>query len=274
MMRPMPVLLVYLGLSGILVTAQAPTPAPQKPAPAPAPQTPAPSTQTPRPAAPRPAPRAPAPLTITVQVADSSGLPLGNVQVSVQGTMTRDGVTADDGTLKLLNMRAGNYRLRFTREGSITLERDVTVRANEPLMVDVSLSAAPPPPKPAEPPPSPVADKELGPAGAPKLTPIPTFLEKNFIGREGKKDSSLGCTTTGNATLVQLREALLNQVHDDTDEWVYVVAGEGTLKLGGADQPIRAGTFSLVPHTVQHGILPGGRNPLIYVSILTGHTSC
>jgi mannose-6-phosphate isomerase-like protein (cupin superfamily) len=218
--------------------------------------------------------------TVTVQVMDTAGLPLANVQVTAQGALSREGATANDGSIRFANMRAGTYRLRFVREGSITLERDITVRAAEPLLVDVSLSAAPATPKPAEPArPSPVAaptasPKSLGPPADPKITPIPTFLEKNFIGREGRKDSALGCTTSATSALVQLREALLNQTHDDADEWIYVVAGEGTLRLGTSDQHLQAGTFSLVPHTVAHGLLPVGRNPLIFVSILSGYRTC
>jgi hypothetical protein len=216
--------------------------------------------------------------TITIQVTSSAGLPLANVQVTAQGPLSRDGVTAEDGSIRFVNMRAGAYRLKFVREGSITLERDITLRSGEPLLVDVALSAAPPAPKPAEPPPATApaagADKPLGPPAEPKLTPIPTFLEKNFIGREGRKDSSLGCTTTGAATLVQLREALLNQTHEDVDEWIYVVAGEGTLRLGTSEQHLQAGTFSLIPRTIAHGLLPGGRNPLILVSVLSGYKTC
>ena len=95
-------------------------------------------------------------------------------------------------------------------------------------------------------------------------------MPKNFIGREGRKESSLGCTPTGTATLHQLREAWLNHTHDDADEWIYVVAGEGTLRIGNADQRISAGTFSLIPHTVGHALLPTGRNPLIVISVLSG----
>jgi hypothetical protein len=232
-----------------------------------------------------PAPQAPprvvrpaATSTVNIQVTDAAGLPLANVQVTAQGPVSRDGATVGDGSLRFANMRPGAYRLRFVREGSITLERDVTVRSTEPLLVDVALSAAPVAPKPAEPP-KPVPsttgpEKTLGPPAEPKTTPIPTFLEKNFIGREGRKDSPLGCTTTGAATLVQLREALLNQSHDEADEWIYVVAGEGTLRIGTSDQRLQAGTFALVPHTIAHGLLPGGRNPLIFVSILSGYKTC
>lgn len=218
--------------------------------------------------------------TLTIQVSDPAGLPLGGVQVTAQGPLSRDGMTSDEGSIRFANMRPGTYRLRFVRPGSVTLERDVTVRANEPLLVDVALSAAPAPPPPPQAP-EPVrpaaqnpADRALGPPADPKTTAIPTFLEKNFIGREGRKDSPLGCTTTGNGTLVQIREAVLNQSRDDADEWIYVVAGEGTLRLGGSEQHLQAGTFSLIPHSVSHGLLPAGRNPLIYVSILSGYKPC
>ena len=128
----------------------------------------------------------------------------------------------------------------------------------------------PEPVKP-EPEPEPVA-KALPPPGDPKVTAVPLFLEKNFIGgREGRKDSPLGCTPTGTATLHQIREVWLNHAHEDADEWLYVVAGEGALRIGNnPDQRIQAGTFSLVPHSTTHALLPQGRNPLIVISVLSG----
>src|SRR4030095_11467309 len=103
------------------------------------------------------------------------------------------------------------------------------------------------------PPPAPEPTKTLGPPGEPKIVPIPLFLEKNFIGREGRKESQLGCAPTGTATLHQLREAWLNHTHDDADEWLYVVAGEGNLRIGNAaDQRMAAGAFRMIPHTLPH----------------------
>jgi mannose-6-phosphate isomerase-like protein (cupin superfamily) len=211
--------------------------------------------------------------TLTFQVTDALGAPLADVRVTTEAPVAREGITGVDGSLRFVNMRAGTYRVRFVRSDAITLERDVTLRAGEPLAVDVSLNAAPPvakapePVKPASPEP---ATKALPPPGEPKVTVVPIFLEKNYIGRDPRKDSQLGCTPTGTATLHQLREAWLNHTHDDADEWIYVVAGEGTLRIGTADQRVAAGTFSLVPHTVSHALLPTGRNPLIVISVLSG----
>jgi mannose-6-phosphate isomerase-like protein (cupin superfamily) len=221
-----------------------------------------------------PAPRATAkPSTVTIQVTDATGAPLADATVTVTGTLSREGVTGADGSLRLMTMRAGTYRLRFTREGFVTLERDLTLRAGESPLIEATLSPAPIPPKaPVAPvaPPAPAAPS-LGPPVAPKVTPVPLFLEKNFIGgREGRKDSSLGCTTTGEATLHQLRDTWQAHTHDDAEEWLYVVAGEGVLRIGTADQKMQAGTFSLVPHTIAHALIPQGRNPLIVISVLSG----
>jgi mannose-6-phosphate isomerase-like protein (cupin superfamily) len=226
----------------------------------------------------RPAPAAqaasPRPLNLTFQVTDALGTPLADVKVTTQAPVGREGVTGPDGSLRFANVRPGTYRFRFAREGSITLERDITVRPGEPLAIDVSLNAAPAAPKMPEPPkpavPEPGATKALPPGGEPKVVPIPLFLEKNFIGREGRKESPLGCTPTGTATLLQLREAWLNHTHDDADEWLYLVAGEGTLRIGTTEQRITAGTFSSIPHSVGHALLPTGRNPLIIISVLSG----
>ena len=209
---------------------------------------------------------------ITIQVTDALGAPLAETTVTTTtGVVSREGVTAADGSVRMINMRPGTYRLRFERDGSMTLERELTLRSGESLTVDVSLSAAPPPPKAPEPVAPPAPTSVLGAPGDPRVTPVPLFLEKNFIGgREGRKDSVLGCTATGTATLHQLREAWLAHTHDDAEEWIYVVAGEGMLRLGTTEQKVQAGTFSLVPHTMSHALIPQGRNPLIVISVLSG----
>jgi len=208
--------------------------------------------------------------TVAIQVTDATGAPLADATVTTtSGVVSREGITAADGSLQWINMRPGTYRVRIEREGSVTLERELVLRAGEAATMDIALSPAPPMPKAPEP----VAPQPapLGPPGDPKVTPVPLFLEKNFIGgREGRKDSPLGCTATGTATLHQLRDTWQAHTHDTAEEWIYVVAGEGTLRIGGADQKLQAGTFSLVPHTVSHTLVPQGRNPLIVISVLSG----
>jgi hypothetical protein len=224
----------------------------------------------------RPAPRAAtASVAMTVQVTDGSGAVLQGVQVHASGPVEREGKTSVEGGLKFTSLKAGTYRLRFSRDGFITLERDVTIRAGQPATVEVMMSAAPPPPPPPEPPkpvaPAPAAASSTAEAtGDPKVTAVPDFVQDNFIGRAPRKDSPLGCVASGAATLVQLREALAEQSHDAADQWFYVVAGEATLRIDEREQRLAAGGFAVVPRTMKYSLVPRGRNPLIVVSILTG----
>jgi mannose-6-phosphate isomerase-like protein (cupin superfamily) len=207
-----------------------------------------------------------------IHVTNGTGLLLAGVRVTAQGPVTRDGVTGDDGALRFVNLAPGNYRLRFAHDKFITLERDVTARTAE-TAVDVTLNAAPePPPKPEPPPPAPPppAPKPPPSVADPKTVAIPAFLDSNFIGRAARKDSELGCTSSGTAVLHQLREPWASHTHDLTDEWLYVVAGEGILLVDAAEQKIQPGSFSLIPRGHRHAVHPQGRNPLIVVSVTSG----
>jgi len=58
--------------------------------------------------------------------------------------------------------------------------------------------------------------------------------------------------------------------HADTDESLYVVAGEGTAVVGDASHKLKAGMFVFVPRATRHGLAPTGKNPLIVVSSKPG----
>ena len=111
-------------------------------------------------------------------------------------------------------------------------------------------------------------------AGEQKTVSIPTFLDRNFIGREPLKESILGCTATATTRLLQLRDTLAEHVHENVDEMLYVVAGEGAIMIPGrAATPVGPGSLSVVPRGAPHAIERRGRNPLIVLSILSG-TPC
>ena len=103
--------------------------------------------------------------------------------------------------------------------------------------VKVTLTPAPPPPPPPEAkpaPPEPVAPpSDL----APVTIDLPSFIEKNYVGRAPGKTSPLACATTGDATLVQLHEPLAEHTHADGDEFLYVIAGEGSARAREGSAP-------------------------------------
>jgi mannose-6-phosphate isomerase-like protein (cupin superfamily) len=207
-----------------------------------------------------------------IRVTDRSGNPLADVEVAVSGPSDRAGKTDANGTLAYKGMGAGTYRLRFAHEGFITLEREVTLRGGTPGRVDVALSVAP---KPADPPapPQPAAperDPMADVAVEPRTVFIPDFIDQNYLGRAPRKDSVLGCAPSSTTTLLQLRDPLGEHSHADTDELLYVVAGEAVLRVGGRDTRIEAGSYSLVPRGTTHSITRRGSNPIVLLSIEAG----
>lgn len=209
---------------------------------------------------------------MSVRVTDSTGSPLVGARVMATGPVTRDSVTDASGAVRFLSMRGGTYRLRFESPTTITLERDVTLaRTSEPI--DATLSAAPPPPPPPTPEPTrtdPIAGRGPLQVPQPRTVAIPEFVERNGRGsREPVKISPLACGPTSTTNLLQVREPLKDQVHQDAEALFYVVGGEGLLVLPIADVPLSAGTFSLVPRGTTYTLQRRGRNDLILLMSLT-----
>ncbi len=248
-------------LLGATLTSQATPPAAAQPPQPPTAQTPR------RPAA---APRTGGPATLAVRVTDITGEPAGAVRVTVEGPAQRT-ATTEGGRIAFENLPTGTYRLRFEREGFVTLEREVIARSGAPVDVRVTLTpapeaprppAAPEPPPPA--PPAPVVD------AAPVVIDLPAFIEKNFVGRESQKTSALACSTGAAATLLQLRNPLTEHTHPDFDEYLYVIAGQGYTEIQKRAQPLSAGDFVMLPRGVAHSLGATGRNPLVLLSIRPG----
>ena len=212
-----------------------------------------------------------------VTVRDMSGTPLSDVTVTVSGATSLEERTNEAGVTPL-KLADGTYRLRFEREGFITLEREVSIRLGRPREVAVSLSRAPAPPQappqasaaPAPPPPSEVPVATAGRSLPPTNVSITEFLEKNFVGREALKESVLGCLPDATARLLQIREPLAGHAHDNVDEVLYVVAGEGALRIGDRATQLTPGSLSTIPRGTAHALERRGRNPLIVLSTLAG----
>jgi hypothetical protein len=211
----------------------------------------------PQPARPRPAARA-ATTTLAVTVTDSVGAVLEGVTVSLVGSVERQGQTSAEGQLRLLTVPAGTYRVRFAREGFHTFEKELVWRAGQaaPTMT-VTLNAAPPPPAPPPPPPPPeptTPELTLPPPSAPRTLALTDFIERNFIGaREGHKENLVGCSGVGQTILWQVREPWTDRSHPSADAMLYVIGGDGTLKLGTLDVPLAAGSFAVVPRGTSYG---------------------
>ena len=93
---------------------------------------------------------------------------------------------------------------------------------------------------------------------------------KAKVGSDPLKEDQLGCTASAKTTLLQVRDPLPERAVADADEVLYVVAGEGTLRLGNRDVPLSATTLAIVPRGTVRALTRRGRNPLILLSTVSG----
>jgi mannose-6-phosphate isomerase-like protein (cupin superfamily) len=202
-------------------------------------------------------------------VTDPSGAAVPNVLVTVEGPSGRSART-EGGRIAFEGLPAGTYRLRFERVGFVTLERELTARGGAPIDVKVTLKPVPvaPPPPPPEPvtsePPRPTVDAR------PAIFDVPSVFEKEFIGRGTVKSTPLACGSDGSATLIQIKDALPQQAHVDSDEFLYVIGGEGRAFVAGREERLKAGVLLFVPRSTPHALAAVGRNPLVLVSTRAG----
>lgn len=257
----------------LLTLMQAPaTQPPAKPVTPPA--TPAaPATQAPKP---RPATSGGATTTAMLFITDGSGRQIEDVTVGVTGPVDREVKSPASGPTRIPGLRAGTYRVRFTHDDFITFEKEIVWRAGTAAPeLSITLNAAPeaPAPPPAAPAPTPAAAPapKLPAPGAAKSMSLLDFIEKNFInGREPQKENLVGCSGVGQALLWQIREPWNGRQHDSADAMIYVVAGDGTIKVGERDFAVTNGSFSVVPRGSSYSLSRRGRNPLIVLTVLAG----
>jgi hypothetical protein len=273
------VLLISCLLAGVVtmgVYAQAPAaPGTQKPATAPAPapttQKPAPAPATQKPAGTR-APTTSARSGMAITVTSPQGATLSGVNVAIMGPTERSGETDGGGQVNFPGLQAGTYRLRFSGDKVTAFEKEVIVRAGQISDVDVSLTAAPEPkvimqPAPALPPGPTTA---AGPKGQPVTHAIGDLLEKEFVGKQPRRETLLSCSGNERAAMIQLNEAMPERLYENADAIYYVLGGEGTLMLNGKEMKLGLNGFASVPRGTSHSFLKRGSRLLVLLSVLSG----
>jgi hypothetical protein len=266
-------LLSFIVMSAVAVGAQAQAPAtPAKPPQGttqPKPTAP-PATA---PAQPRRAPATTSRSGMTITVTDPRGATLPGIRVSISGATTRSGETDASGNLNVTGLMAGTYRLRFDGDEVISFEREVTLRAGQVLDVDVFLNPAPEPPAPPPPAPAPVAappEPRIGPTGAPQMISIPDWLDKEFVGREPRRETMLACSGSERTTMIQLNEPMPQRLYEEADIVYYVVAGEGNVTIDGKVSRIPTSSFISVPRGTAHSFERRGNRTLMLLAVLGG----
>ena len=231
---------------------------------------------TPAAQAPRPRPSGTAATNALLFITDGTGRPIEGVTVNVMGAVDRQVTSPASGATRIEGLRAGTYRVRFTHDRFITFEKEISWRAGTAapeLAVTLNAAPTPPPPPPAPAPvvaPTPATPK-LPPPGTPKSMSLPDFIEKNFIStREPQKENLVGCSGVGQALVWQIRDPWNGRQHESADGMIYVVAGDGAIKIGEREFTVTNGAFSVVPRGATYSLSRRGRNPLIVLAVLAG----
>jgi hypothetical protein len=211
---------------------------------------------------------------MAITVTDMRGGTIPGVKVDVAGPTPRVGETDASGQVNFPGLTAGTYRLRFSGEPVTAFEKEVTIRGGQIADLDIVLSEAPPKPEP--PPPAPVvappppAPPVVGPVGQLQSLSVPDVLEKDFIGRQPRRESLLACSGNTRTTMIQLNEPQAERLYAEADAVYYVIGGEGSIGLNGKDVRLTTNGFVSVPRGTSHSFQRRGNRPLILLAVLSG----
>jgi hypothetical protein len=209
-------------------------------------------------------------VTFAILVSDPSGAPVPDVKVTLTGPAQRTTRT-QGGRAVFENLPSGTYQFRFEKDGFIPVERQLPGRGAKPIDVLVTMtSSGRPTPPLATVPVLPVPGPAGGPTGKLVVLDMPAFIEKNYVGRASGKSTPLGCGIGGAATLVQINEPIAEHTHPDADEFIYVIAGQGTARAAGRVEPLSAAVFMMIPRGTPHAFETGPKKPLVMVSTRAG----
>jgi hypothetical protein len=210
---------------------------------------------------------------MAITVTTPQGATIAGVRVSAIGPTERSGETDGSGQINFPGLQAGTYRLRFSGEQVTAFEKEVLVRAGQVADVDVSLSPAPEPrvimvPAPA-PAPAPAAAL-LGPKGAIVTYAIGDLLEKEYVGKQPRRETLLSCSGSERAAMIQLNEPLPERLYDNADAIYYVLGGDGTIAVNGREMRVGVNGFVSVPRGTSHSFAKRGNRLLVLLSVLSG----
>jgi hypothetical protein len=209
---------------------------------------------------------------MAITVTTPQGSTIADVHVALMGPTERGGDTDASGQLNFPGLQAGTYRLRFSGDKVTAFEKEVVVRAGQVSDVDVSLSPAPEPkvvtaPAPA---PAPAAAPSLGPTGQPLTHAISDLLEKEYVGKQPRRETLLSCSGSERSTMIQLNEGLPERLYENADAIYYVLGGEGAVLMNGRESRLGLNAFVSVPRGTSHSFSRRGNRLLVLLSVLSG----
>ena len=213
---------------------------------------------------------------MAITVTDASGATIPGVTVASEGPTPRNGETNASGQLNMPGLLAGVYRLRFEGDAVVAFEREVTVRNGQVLAVDVMLSPAKkvaPAPAPAAAvavAPPPAAAPLGGPSGQLQVLSLVDLAEKELERKQPRRETLVACSVSTRSTLLQLNQDQPQRLYEAAESLLYVIAGEGFVRVNDKETRMVAGSFASIPRATPFVVGKRGRNPVIFLSVLSG----
>jgi mannose-6-phosphate isomerase-like protein (cupin superfamily) len=198
-------------------------------------------------------------------------MPFGDVNVDLSGSVDRTGKTNAVGQISFPSLNAGTYLLRFSGEGVVTFEREVTLKPKDIVKLAITLSvaevpkpaAAPPPPPP--PPPAPV----VGPTGEPQIGSLTDAL-RQFRNTKERREIVLSCSGNTRNMLIVLTGEQPQRRYDGAESTYYVISGQGAAIIGKIESVIGEGSFITIPRGTPYSLGRTGNRPLALLWTLSG----
>ena len=212
---------------------------------------------------------------LAMTVTDMRGTPLDDVHVELTGPMMRAGDTSGGGLLNFTGLQGGTYRIRFSGDAVTALEKEIVLVAGKVNMIDVPLSPAPPPKEiekivqvpAAAPEPAPA---KVGPAGSPQTFDLVNLIEREYERKQPRRDSLVACSGNTRSVLTQINQDVKPLLYDNAEVTLYVISGEGTLRINNSETKVSAGYFVSIPRNTNFVVTRRGNKPLVFLSVLSG----
>jgi mannose-6-phosphate isomerase-like protein (cupin superfamily) len=211
---------------------------------------------------------------MAITATDGKGVPFGDVSVELTGgAVSQSGKTNTAGQISFPGLRAGTYRLRFSGDGVMAFEREVTLKAGEIAKLPIMLTAAEPP-KVVAPPPAPVAvaappPPAAGPVGEPQLGSLTKLADREKNAKE-RREVLLSCSGNTRNMLLVLTGDQPQRIYDTAESTYYVIAGQGGAIVGKLQSVITEGSFISVPRGTPFTLARQGNKPLAMLWTLSG----
>ena len=96
------------------------------------------------------------------------------------------------------------------------------------------------------------------------------LAERELERKQPRRETLVSCSANTRSTLLQLNQDQPQRLYESAESLLYVIAGEGFLRINDRETRMVAGSFASIPRDTAFVVGRRGRNPVIFLSVLSG----